>query len=1405
MIGTMHKIRRIISPAFAGVVFLFCAASSLWAGGRKAQIETATAEGGEIWQHNFDVTARKKGTYNIIVNAKDHAGNLNQSGPFNLKVDPNSGLPVARVVYPLDGAVLRQDINLMGVASGRYGIAQIMVRLDDGEYTPAQGTDYWSRIIATKNLVEGRHTVYAQAVDKKGISGPETSVSFIIDRGPPLIELTSHKTGDIIHGSLTVQGRADDPNGILSIAYSDDNGENYKPLSFKTRRGETEVTFSFPVKTTSREDGPVVFYVRAVDKTGYAQVKPYLFFVDNKGPALEIYTPAAGEDVFGTFLLSGRIQDAVGLSRFYYEWGGSRTDISLRPGDPFWSVNLTMTPGAKNTGSIKVIAEDKSGNVTAVTRKLEDRRKEKVPSVVIDYPPASQLGALGLDGFIYGHIAPGFAPEGVTLEGFGDIEASSGFRISPDQIPQGRTSLRVIPHGDGLTGTPVILRINKPVPVMAKDGTMPRTEFEPSPVTVSAPAPYTWIASPVFTLTGTVSVDQSPQLEYRLQPDEGWRPLSYDSTGAFRAEISAVQLNEGPVHLELRTIRYGLEDLPVYHPLNRAASMPEITFIAPAIEAGAINGNVTVLGSVKSTVPIQEIAYSLDGQDYQPLTVVSRYGRAWFTYFCDFTALNAKNQRLAVRVTDVSGGVFGKTPEFTYDAAADIPKLILNTPAEGEVITGNFDISGIAFDDDAVAAVNYRILGPKAESIPPGDTGEAARAAAQAFADSPPPEFIRIETAQSFQMPVDFNSLFDGEYSIEIYTEDIYGVKSPVLARTVKVSTSAPEAQVVEPVISVYNHGSIIISGNAQDANGIASVSFSMDNGNTFQRAVLSANEAGAREVWQLALNTASYKDGVYSALIRVEDNYGVASFTSAMINIDNTPPELNLSSPENNARIGNELEIMGRVQDNITLKSLALQIISTANANNKEEYELPAEMVIMKKVDLTALPQGEYIIRIAALDLADNESVVSRKFLYAIDDTGSEVSIYNPMPGETHSGPLSVSGTVTGAVVPQQITLSLNDKTSLFVEVDRYGVFRYDIPEETLAADGTLVIAASYETPAGMKIESPAHSVYYSPYGPTLAVDSHKDGDVITGRPYLSGRAWIALPEPGEDEPPLSRKERAQYAVKQVLVSFDNGRSFSRASGGEKWKFRLETGDLPLGPLPVLVKAEFADGRNTVRRLLLTVDTNPPQVATLSPPEDSTHRDDILVYGTAGDDFELDSVEVSLRPGDKAGYSVPQFIQGLYLDAHALGATYADAGLGLSFFKDNVRLQVQFGIAPEQFDGETGRIVGYAIGGKIIANVFYLPFDYYFGPDWSFYSMSFSLGANFTYFTMDKDREAMLMGAIIGQWTFANLDMSKIYPNWKIFKNFAFYLEPELWFISSDVDAETVFRATVGLRTNIF
>jgi hypothetical protein len=470
---------------------------------------------------------------------------------------------------------------------------------------------------------------------------------------------------------------------------------------------------------------------------------------------------------------------------------------------------------------------------------------------------------------------------------------------------------------------------------------------------------------------------------------------------------------------------------------------------------------------------------------------------------------------------------------------------------------------------------------------------------------------------------------------------------------------------------------------------------------------------------------------------------------------------------------------------------------------------DLKPELVIMENMDITALPQGEYILRINARDRAGNEAIVSRKIQVAVDDTASEVVLYNPMPGLDHSGPLFISGKVSGADIPGNITLFVNQNSAALMEVDRYGFFRYEYPAEGLTRDEELVFAAGFDAPSGERIISKEHSVHYVPLGPIITVESHRDGDVITGRPWLSGRAWLSV-SPAE-EVNMTRRQREALAAADVLVSFDNGRSFERASGKENWKFRLETGDLPLGHLPVLIKAEFAGGLAAVRRLILTVDTNVPLVETIEPVEDSTHRDALLVYGTASDDFELDGVDLSLRPGDKAGYSVPGFIQGMYLDANMLGATWVDAGLGLSFFKDNVKFQVQMGFAPEldPYTQQAARFTGTVTGFKLLANIFYLPFDYFLGPDWSFFSMSFALGANFSYFSMDpaNDRPALVMGAFLGQFEFIRADLSYFFPKWKYAKTFSLYVEPIFWFASSEVkNVEVIIpRISLGARINIF
>jgi hypothetical protein len=1022
-------------------VFLFVVVSAAWAGGR-GQIETVTAEGNETWRHNFNISGRAKGTYNYIVNTTDHAGNKAVSGPFNITIDPNSGFPTVKAIYPQNNSFIRQNINALGVAAGRFGINSVTVRLDNGAPVEAEGKEYWSVLVNFEGVPDGKHTLFFQANDTRGTSGPEQRVDFILDTSPPQIELVTHKIGDTISRNETVKGRASDKNGIQSIEISED-GENYRRLSISNVRGrEDAVNFDFPIRIKDMKEGPAVFHLRATDKTGIIIERPYMFYIRS-----------------------------------------------------------------------------------------------------------------------------------------------------------------------------------------------------------------------------------------------------------------------------------------------------------PASSGGRASSNTTGAG--------------------------------------------------------VPGYASGTT-------------IIINSPSENEVFTSPFEISGIAFG--SIQSVHWRFLGPKLESIAKGPAGVTATEAARAYMANPDVPFEEMKTNSNFSIPIDFSMITDGEYVCEVYVTDRGGEKSEIMSRTFSVSTDAPETRIITPPITRYNSHVITVRGNTSDANGIDKITVSMDVGLTWQDVALK-DDGG----WEIPLNTAIYKDRVYAAFILAEDRCGVTSFTNAMINIDNNPPAIVLTSPYSGQYVGVNMPIKGRVLDNIELKSLTFQIINVVNPNNRVVVDLPIQPVFFESYNMENFTAGEYLIRVISKDLADNETVVSRKVVYDPFDIDAQIAIYNPLPGEEHTGPVYVAGLVKGTKLPETVQLMLDDKEFQELEVDRFGVFRYDISEAELVTAGPHRIYAHYKSEKGRTIASANHTVYFSHYGPILLIDSHRDGDNITDRPWLRGRAMFIKP-PHPDGRPYTRAETSPYAVAKIEVSYDNGRTFRQAIGKGDWKWRLEAIDLPHGTQPVVVRAKFENGEEAVRRVLLFVDVERPDLEAVSPVENSIQRDEIDVYGDASDNLDLTDVDVSLRPYGKFWYSVPPFIRGLYLDVKTLGATYFDVGVGLGFMDNNVRVQGQFGIAPPfgafSLFESGGRYVGYVWGLKLIANVLTIPLDWVFKDrDWAYYKLKIALGANFSWFSMDYMRSPLYMGAVLVQFDLANVDLQYIYPKWKYFHVFSVYMQPEVWFASTDaitdglgnVVPKTILRVCFGIRFNVF
>ncbi len=106
--------------------------------------------------------------------------------------------------------------------------------------------------------------------------------------------------------------------------------------------------------------------------------------------------------------------------------------------------------------------------------------------------------------------------------------------------------------------------------------------------------------------------------------------------------------------------------------------------------------------------------------------------------------------------------------------------------------------------------------------------------------------------------------------------------------------------------------------------------------------------------------------------------------------------------------------------------------------------------------------------------------------------------------------------------------------------------------------------------------------------------------------------------------------------------------------------------------------------------------------------------------------------------------------------------------------------------------------------GAKLIASIAQLPMGYFLGPDWSWLSTSFGIGANFSTFSMGSgifSSKSVFLGGVVAQWEV----MKTVLKDLKLFKSYAWYVEATSWFISSDVQAEAKLTASTGIRIGLF
>lgn len=913
-------------------------------------------------------------------------------------------------------------------------------------------------------------------------------------------------------------------------------------------------------------------------------------------------------------------------------------------------------------------------------------------------------------------------------------------------------------------------------------------------VKIVTPEIHQWVKKSLR-ITGTVADPSGVKsAEYSLDKGEIWKTLNLSSSGrsavgatfSGTADISSAE--DGLIELDVRV--YDVAGNVSY---ARTAAYKDVT--PPVVEVVVPNDDATVNGDNLICFNVYDNASFEKAFYIAPPTGKASGARIALTDVSETfvsthigTLEKPIDDGMSFEFVDAAGNVSSyEAWKFLIDSKSDLPIAEIHLPTYEDVVTRDFTISGVVYDDDGPSSIYYKI-----------DNGSYTKLA---------------EMGTSFAIDVPFSTMTDNEHTISVYAVDINGVKGPVVERKFRVSTEEPKGAVETPTIDKANKGLITLTGVASDKNGIEKVLVSLDNGNSYNNAVGTTS-------WTYTFDSRAIPNGTSVVFIRVIDKYGISGLYSSLINIDNKAPELVLDYPLDYSATTGPLFFSGYAFDNVDITDLFITVRSLDGKTiprSLQKVDFKLDRIITKNIDISALENGSYNIELTALDKAQNATRVSRNIMLNKNKPLATVNLLYPLNGEHKQGTFNIYGSAEADNKIESLSLYIDNKFVAVTTLTASDYFKFEINPEIIS-DGEHTYRVDAKVESGQVIRSRTQTVEYNSVGPWITIDNFTYGDFATGRPYIKGHAGYSL---SEEEKVLASTKKATKEQKETInnkkvakieISFDNGKTFTQVSKGEKWMYRVENQDIGEGFHFMIVRATMRNGETAIERTIIQIDNTAPKIRLITPSVGGRYNQELVFSGLSSDTVGLKDVQLTLRKGDKASYEVPSFIQGLYLDWHFWGATLFDIGVGLTFFDDVVKVQFQWGqftqAQRDMFSNTSMRYGGDNVMGiKILANVANVPFSYFFGRDFDWLSANFAVGAQFSRFNESGSGEAQILSAILAQLEFPKVK----FPKMKCFSSLSLYTEFSLWFIPTDVSSTNVDINNIvpqiaeGIRLSVF
>ncbi|MCL2139767.1 MAG: Ig-like domain-containing protein, partial [Treponema sp.] len=794
-----------------GIGIFLCAISfSIFAGGRKDN-ESHEAENPAGFTNSIDIDNKKPGKYNFYIEAKDTAGNAALAGPDNIYIDPASDLPVVKIINPADNMHVQGNLKIVGVCVDDDGVDYVEFIINKGKdgkgeemlRSRAEGNSFWSYFLDTSDTekwTDGTYTISAWAVDINGLSGisedfpPKVHkihrVIWNLDRKKPETMVTSHEDGIIVTGKINLKGTVTDGNGIQSLEYSLDEGENYLPVKIKYDKKQDIYSWSLPIDTRKIEDGARVIWFKAVDGLGTMEMSAHLFFINNIGADIKIVYPEPGEPVNGLFTVAGYASHPVGLSAIQWKLGKESGEIPMVIGNPWWVQEFDLRGQKLSSAVLEITAIDYSGNKTVRKHQFKVNQNADLPVISLQEPFAkgavTDNNALKIIGTASDNDGVASIFYSIDAQPAVEIPCTTGyFQFTVPDLAPGSHSLDIWAKDiTGVEGNKITIK-----GIVNAGGSSGSVVGANSPSLNSLAVPDgKWVQNTLSIQASNVRLS-----EYSLDLGATWRRLTASETegGGQEFTMNISDMEDGLIQISVRTADQSVKSFKVL----KDTAAPVAQLIVPYSEA-RVNGTIRLGIAVKEAGSLQKVSYVLpaveeEGGERQEIIAGIEPGK-----FIDILLDSEKplDETMAIIFEDAAGNRSElKDWHFIIDEETDIPVVYIILPMENEIITNDFIVSGVMYDDDKIKQIYWRI----------DDDEEQV-----------------LEADNAFSIPVSLASLNDNEHTITVIAEDVFGVKSGPVDRTFRVSLAEPTVAVLLPELNTIVKETVLIAGTAADKNG---------------------------------------------------------------------------------------------------------------------------------------------------------------------------------------------------------------------------------------------------------------------------------------------------------------------------------------------------------------------------------------------------------------------------------------------------------------------------------------------------------------------------------------------------------------------------------------------------------